>query len=82
MDFERTFRIPFGDDELVRRYCLAPREIGIARRVAAGQGNDAIADGLGISPHTARRHTEAVMRKLDVASRRRVVDGITAEQED
>lgn len=71
------FPIPVSDERLVERYGLTPREIEIARRIAEGGRNDPIAVGLGISPHTVRRHTEAVLRKLGVASRAQVVDRIT-----
>ena len=40
--------------------------------LAEGCDNRAVASTLGISWHTARRHTEKVIRKLGVASRGQV----------
>jgi DNA-binding CsgD family transcriptional regulator len=51
---------------------LAPREQQVARLLAAGAPNLRIAELLAISPHTARRHTESVLRKLGAASRAEV----------
>jgi DNA-binding CsgD family transcriptional regulator len=51
------------------RFGLTPRELHVARLLAAGARNEAIAAALGISPHTARRHTEKVFAKLGVSSR-------------
>lgn len=74
---EPSFRVPLQDAELADRYRLSAREIEVARRIAAGEKNDAIAAALEISPHTVRRHTEAILRKLDVASRQQVADRIS-----
>jgi DNA-binding CsgD family transcriptional regulator len=54
---------------LRERYGLTPRETRVAALVAARSGSREIAEALGISPHTARRHAEAVLRKLGVHSR-------------
>lgn len=48
---------------------LTPRETGVARLLAAGLSAKAIASQLGISPHTARHHTERVYTKLGVRRR-------------
>ena len=48
---------------------LTPREAGVARLMASGLSTKAIASELGISPHTARHHTERVFAKLGVRSR-------------
>jgi DNA-binding NarL/FixJ family response regulator len=45
------------------------RELAVARLVAEGRSNAAIARELGISPHTARHHTQRVLAKLGVHSR-------------
>jgi len=56
-------------DALRARYGLTLREIRVASLLAARSGSREIAEALGISPHTARRHAEAVLRKLGVRSR-------------
>ena len=51
------------------RFGLTPREAEVATLLARGLGNAAIAAQLRVRPSTARRHTEAVLRKLGVPSR-------------
>jgi DNA-binding CsgD family transcriptional regulator len=51
---------------------LTPREREVAALLAARRTNGEIAAALGVSPHTARHHTERVLRKYGVSSRRRV----------
>lgn len=58
--------------ELRRRYGLTAREGRVATLVEAGARTREIAHTLGISIHTARRHAEAVLRKLGVHSRMEV----------
>jgi DNA-binding CsgD family transcriptional regulator len=48
---------------------LTEREIEVARLIADGLRNREIATSIGVSEHTARRHTEHVLRKLGVTSR-------------
>jgi DNA-binding NarL/FixJ family response regulator len=60
---------PLTAAELVARFHLTSRECEVARLLADGQSNAEIADTLGVTRHTARRHTEAVLRKLVVPSR-------------
>lgn len=48
---------------------LTARELDVARLLAEGRTNVAIARELGISPHTARHHTQRVLAKLGVHSR-------------
>ena len=48
---------------------FTPREIEVARLLAEGRRNTAIASALGISAHTARHHTQRVLAKLGVHSR-------------
>ena len=58
------------DIELLReRFRLTEREQEVARLLCLGQSNVAIAEALGISPNTARHHTERVLMKLDIRSR-------------
>jgi DNA-binding CsgD family transcriptional regulator len=51
------------------RFTLTPREAEVALLLAEGLDNQRIAELLSISPHTARRHTERVLRGLGIASR-------------
>lgn len=71
------FRELLTDDELRGRFQLTEREVRIAREIADGRRNDDLARRLGISPHTARRHTEHVLDKLGVASRAQVAERIS-----
>lgn len=58
------------DAEALRaRWQLSERQAAVARLLAEGRTNDDIARDLGISQHTARRHTEQAMRKLGARSR-------------
>lgn len=54
---------------LQEHFGLTPRETEVALLLAEGRSNDAIAETLVISPHTARHHVQKVLRKLGVASR-------------
>jgi DNA-binding response OmpR family regulator len=63
---------PPDDGELLERFGLTGRQAEVARLLSDGMSNDEIAQHLGISPHTARNHTEHVMRKLGAGSRARV----------
>lgn len=51
---------------------LSRREAEVASLIATGADNAAVARALGCSPHTARHHTERVLTKLGVHSRRNV----------
>lgn len=51
---------------------LTRRERQVAELLARGDSNADIAIQLGISPHTARRHTESVLLKLGVRARAQV----------
>jgi DNA-binding CsgD family transcriptional regulator len=74
---EPLFREPLTNDELRERFDLTTREIRVARQIADGLRNDAIASRLGISPHTARRHTERILEKLGIASRAQVPERVS-----
>jgi DNA-binding CsgD family transcriptional regulator len=68
---------PVARADLARRLrhylpALTRREAETALLLAAGYSNNEVAALLGISPHTARHHTENVMTKLWVRSRRAV----------
>jgi DNA-binding NarL/FixJ family response regulator len=54
---------------LEERYGLTARELEVAMLLALGRSNAAIASELGISPHTARHHTQRVLAKVSVHSR-------------
>jgi DNA-binding CsgD family transcriptional regulator len=57
---------------LREQYGLTSRQVRVAILIAAGSRSREIAQALGISHHTARRHVEAVLRKLGVHSRAEV----------
>ncbi len=63
--------VPSGGqrDRTWPQYGLTEREAEVARLLAEGRRNNAIAAALGISPHTARHHTQRVLAKLGVHSR-------------
>jgi DNA-binding CsgD family transcriptional regulator len=72
-----AFEIP-ASDSLRTRYGLTVRELQVASLIMHRLSNTEIARMLGISPHTARHHTENVLAKLGVRSRkalRRLVSG-------
>ena len=48
---------------------LSPREIEVLRLMIAGLGNQAIADALVISLHTAKKHVARVLEKLGASTR-------------
>ena len=52
---------------------LTPREIQVLRLMAEGQSNKTIARELGISEHTVKFHVNAILGKLNVASRTEAV---------
>lgn len=52
-----------------RRLGLTPRQSEVALHIARGRTSAEIAELLGISVHTVRRHTEAILSRLDVPSR-------------
>jgi len=60
------------DAVLMERFGLTSREVRVARMLGHGCSNARIARELGISPHTARHHTEKVLAKLGARSRSQV----------
>ncbi|WP_199512601.1 helix-turn-helix transcriptional regulator [Nucisporomicrobium flavum] len=58
------------------RAALSPREQEIARMVAKGRTNQAIADVLGISTWTVSTHLRRIFAKLNVNSRAAMVAGL------
>ena len=57
---------------LQKRFCLTDRELDVTHLLSMGKSNADIAQALGISPYTARHHTESVLSKLGVRSRAEV----------
>ena len=57
-------------ETLRTQYGLTRREAEVAVLLAQGLSNDALAARLFISPHTARHHTESVLAKLALSSRK------------
>ena len=55
--------------QLERYYKLTAREVEVAMLLAQGRSNEAIAEALRISSHTARHHTQRILVKLNVHSR-------------
>jgi DNA-binding CsgD family transcriptional regulator len=60
------------------RHGLTARESEVALLLAAGRRNRDIATALRVTEHTARRHTERVLQKLDVTSRAEVAATLRA----
>jgi DNA-binding NarL/FixJ family response regulator len=63
-----------SDERLKLCYGLSRREIQVARLLAQRQSNREIAEQLYLAVSTVRRHTESVLRKLGIASRKDVRD--------
>lgn len=61
-----------SEAELRELFGLTRAEVRAAMLLALGRSNEEVARELVISPHTARRHTERVLRKLGVHSRSEV----------
>jgi DNA-binding CsgD family transcriptional regulator len=59
---------------------LTQREIEVALMLRSRQTNHEIAMRLGVSDHTARHHTESVLRKLGVETRKEVAGVIGLER--
>ena len=59
---------------------LTPRELQVARLVAAGRSNKDIAAGLVISQRTAENHVEHILAKLGFTSRAQIAAWVTASQ--
>jgi DNA-binding NarL/FixJ family response regulator len=55
--------------DLRQRFGLTRREVQVAKLLALGRSNQAIARELKISSHTARHHTQRILSKLEVHSR-------------
>ena len=60
---------PAGRQALRSRFLLTERECDVAWQLHAGRTNLQISQALGISPSTARHHTERVLDKLGIRTR-------------
>jgi DNA-binding CsgD family transcriptional regulator len=73
-DLRRVYVWPAEDPrpdgaELRRLFKLTPTQARVARLLLTRRTNGEIADQLGISIHTARRHVEAVLMRLEAKTR-------------
>ena len=66
---ERAAPDPLSDAALQERFGLSRKESQVLRLLVDGKTNQEIAQALFLSPHTARHHTERLLRKLGVHSR-------------
>lgn len=73
LGLERRSPVPLTPDELSATYSLTPAEIRVALLLGQGSSNREIATELFITDHTARRHTERILSKMNVRSRAEVV---------
>lgn len=64
----RIRRLP-TEEQVCMHLGLTPRQAEVALLLAEGLTDKDIAEQLQISPHTARRHTEHVLSKLNLSSR-------------
>lgn len=60
------------EEDLAREFGLTRREAEVARAMADRLSSSEIAESLGMSLNTARRHSERVLAKLGVRSRREI----------
>jgi DNA-binding CsgD family transcriptional regulator len=70
--------LAFNQAMVGAHFGLTPAQTRAAALIACRRSNAEIARALGISPNTARRHTEAVMFRMRVASRADVEQRICA----
>lgn len=59
---------------LARDFALTPREVDVARLLAAGRSKSAIADKLFLSENTVRTHSRNLYAKLSIHSRQELLD--------
>jgi DNA-binding CsgD family transcriptional regulator len=69
---ERTTPVLPSAKEIQVRLGLTRKEAAVALLLAEGKPNEELAVALHISPHTARHHTESVLKKLCAHSRAEV----------
>ena len=61
--------LTFNQQAVAKYFRLTPTQMRVAALIACRRSNAEIARALEISPNTTRRHTEAVMFRMRVASR-------------
>lgn len=66
---EATSTRTASDADLRERFGLTTREVEVARLVASGLSNQALAEKLGVSFFTARNHVERLMGKMSAMNR-------------
>lgn len=66
---ERTAPESLALERLRVRYALSKQQVRVIKLLAEGKSNEEIGRTLCISPHTARHHTEHILRKLNLHSR-------------
>lgn len=64
---------PFKETRIHSRFRLSLKEERVAQMLADRRTNEEIASALCVSPHTARHHTERVLIKLGIRSRKEVI---------
>lgn len=74
-----NFQLP-SKEELIRVFKLTPREAEITLLLAQRESNKAIAKRFNFKVATAKRHTERILAKLRVSSRRDVSDAILSRE--
>jgi DNA-binding CsgD family transcriptional regulator/PAS domain-containing protein len=73
ISLQRRFpRAYMSDQSLQEQFGLTEREIQVARCLARGETSKEIAVTCGMSPHTARRHTEKIFAKLGARNRSQI----------
>ena len=73
ISLQRVFpRAALTDETLEEQYGLTEREVEVTRWLARGLSSKEIAQTCGMSPHTARRHTEKIFSKLGVRNRSQI----------
>jgi len=73
ISLQRRFpRASLSDAVLQEQFGLTEREVQVARCLARGDTSKEIAQKCGMSPHTARRHTEKIFAKLGVRNRSQI----------
>lgn len=61
--------VALSEQELARCFSLTAAQARVARLLAMRRTNREICEALGVTAHTARRHTEAVMLRLGISQR-------------
>ncbi len=71
--FVKSLSVTSRVEVLGHEYNLTGREVEVAALIANGYRDKEIARQLAISPNTARRHSEAILRKLGISNRSEVL---------